>query len=118
MGDVIGVAVLNGIGCAGILVSSLSITATLIGHNTDSSAFVYGAMSLTDKVANGIAVVAVQNLDPCECDCEDCGYFFRAVLTIGVGSLTIAGCLFVIFHYFYCVRKQSREVSVYQSIEE
>ena len=48
---------LNGIGCAGILVSSLSITAALIGHNTDSSAFVYGAMSLTDKIANGIAVV-------------------------------------------------------------
>jgi hypothetical protein len=48
---------MNGIGCAAILISSLSFTAFLIGGNTSTSAFVYGAMSLTDKIANGIAVV-------------------------------------------------------------
>lgn len=30
-----------------------------------SSAFVYGAMSFTDKMANGLAVMVIQNLHPC-----------------------------------------------------
>ena len=48
---------MNGAGCAAVLISSLSLTAFLIGDNCSTSAFVYGAMSLTDKIANGIAVV-------------------------------------------------------------
>lgn len=31
-----------------------------------SGAFVYGAMSFTDKVANGIGVVIIQRLHPCK----------------------------------------------------
>ena len=61
-----------------------------------------------------ILLFSVQNLDPCACDCEDCSYFFRAVLTIGVGGLSIAGCFFVLFHYFYFIRKPS--VSHYEEI--
>ena len=53
----IGVAIFNGAGTAAILVSSLSLTAQLIGENTSTAAFVYGAMSLTDKIANGVAVI-------------------------------------------------------------
>ena len=30
-----------------------------------SGAFVYGAMSFSDKVANGLAVMAIQSLHPC-----------------------------------------------------
>ena len=30
-----------------------------------SGAFVYGAMSFVDKLSNGIAVVVIQNLQPC-----------------------------------------------------
>lgn len=30
-----------------------------------SGAFVYGAMSFSDKVANGLAVMVIQNLYPC-----------------------------------------------------
>jgi hypothetical protein len=45
-----------------ILVTSLGITADLIGDKTDSGAFVYGIMSFTDKLANGIAVVIIQDL--------------------------------------------------------
>ena len=55
--QVIGVALFNGAGTAAILVSSLSLTAQLIGKNTSTAAFVYGAMSLTDKIANGVAVI-------------------------------------------------------------
>ena len=55
--QIIGVALFNGVGTASVLISSLSLTAALIGKNTSTAAFVYGAMSLTDKVANGIAVI-------------------------------------------------------------
>jgi hypothetical protein len=47
------VAVLIGLGGAAMLIISLSITADLIGQDTESSAFVYGAMSLLDKFSNG-----------------------------------------------------------------
>lgn len=51
------------LGAAGsiVLVTSLGVTADLIGRDTDSGALVYGLMSFTDKLANGLAVVAVQN---------------------------------------------------------
>ena len=48
-----------------MLVTSLSITADLIGSNVESGAFVYGAMSFCDKLSNGAAVMLIQNLNPC-----------------------------------------------------
>lgn len=98
--EIIGVAVLNGAGCAAVLISSLSLTSLLIGDNLSTSAFVYGAMSLTDKFANGIAVVIIQNNDPCSCHCEKCGKFFRDVLTIGVSSICVVASIAVLGHYF------------------
>ncbi|XP_004714442.2 major facilitator superfamily domain-containing protein 12 [Echinops telfairi] len=59
------VAVLLGAGCATILITSLAMTADLIGPHTHSGAFVYGAMSFSDKVSNGLAVMAIQSLSPC-----------------------------------------------------
>ena len=43
-------AALFGAAGSAVLISSLSLTAELISSNTESSAFVYGAMSFTDKV--------------------------------------------------------------------
>ena len=48
------VAVFIGCGGAGMLITSLSITAQLIGKNTESSAFVYGAISFIDKLSSGM----------------------------------------------------------------
>lgn len=45
-----------------MLVTSLGLTADLIGNATNIGAFVYGAMSFSDKLANGLAVVLIQNL--------------------------------------------------------
>ncbi|XP_012878083.1 PREDICTED: major facilitator superfamily domain-containing protein 12, partial [Dipodomys ordii] len=75
-------AVLLGAGSATILVTSLAMTADLIGPHTDSGAFVYGAMSFSDKVANGLAVMAVQSLHPCpsELCCAACVGFYRWVM--------------------------------------
>ena len=48
-----------------LLYPSLGLTVDLIGDNTASSALIYGLMSLTDKVANGLAVVFIQKQVPC-----------------------------------------------------
>ncbi|NXH82472.1 MFS12 protein, partial [Edolisoma coerulescens] len=85
-------AVLLGTGSATILVTSLSMTADLIGTNTQSSAFVYGAMSFTDKMANGLAVMAIQNLHPCptELCCPACVGFYRWVMVVVTGIIAVA----------------------------
>lgn len=45
-----------------MLVTSLGLTADYIGQHTESGAFVYGAMSFTDKLSNGVAVMLIQYL--------------------------------------------------------
>ena len=47
------IAIFIGFGGSGILITSLSITAQLIGKNVESSAFVYGAISFVDKLSSG-----------------------------------------------------------------
>ena len=47
------IAVLVGFGGSAMLITSLSITAELVGNNVESSAFIYGAMSFTDKLSTG-----------------------------------------------------------------
>ncbi|NXM89264.1 MFS12 protein, partial [Oenanthe oenanthe] len=90
--EIYGLAVLLGAGSATILVTSLSMTADLIGTNTHSSAFVYGAMSFTDKMANGLAVVMIQNLHPCptELCCPACVSFYRWVMVLVTGGVAVA----------------------------
>ena len=46
-------AFLYGAGTGTVLIQSLAITAELIGKNTGSAAFVYGAMSLTGNIEKG-----------------------------------------------------------------
>uniref|UniRef100_A0A663N1Q1 Major facilitator superfamily domain containing 12 n=1 Tax=Athene cunicularia TaxID=194338 RepID=A0A663N1Q1_ATHCN len=90
--EIYGAAALLGAGSATILVTSLSMTADLIGTNTHSSAFVYGAMSFTDKMANGLAVMAIQNLHPCptELCCPACISFYHWVMVLVTGGIAIA----------------------------
>ncbi|KAJ4936825.1 hypothetical protein JOQ06_001411 [Pogonophryne albipinna] len=93
--QVYGAAVLLGAGSATILVISLSMTAELIGGQTQSGAFVYGAMSFTDKVANGIAVMIIQALHPCQtvvC-CPDCVWFYHNVMVIVTGGVAVVAAL-------------------------
>ena len=37
-----------------MLITSLAITAEFVGTNVESSAFIYGAMSFTDKLSTGM----------------------------------------------------------------
>uniref|UniRef100_A0A0N5BCW4 MFS domain-containing protein n=1 Tax=Strongyloides papillosus TaxID=174720 RepID=A0A0N5BCW4_STREA len=73
-----------------LLVSSVSLTADLINKNTDSGAFVYGSMSLFDKISNGIAFQVIELINP---NCAslkganiDCSDFYRDIL------IFIPGC--------------------------
>ncbi|WAQ98945.1 MFS12-like protein [Mya arenaria] len=85
-------AVLSGIGGSTMLVTSLAMTADLIKDNTESSAFVYGAMSFTDKLSNGAAIAIIQQLHPCpEGCCPACVEYFRSVMTwVPGGFATLA----------------------------
>ncbi|XP_059847069.1 major facilitator superfamily domain-containing protein 12a isoform X1 [Hypanus sabinus] len=88
-------AVLLGCGSATILVTSLSMTADLIGEHTQSGAFVYGSMSFTDKVANGLGVLIIQSLHPCKTQscCAQCGPFYHLVMVLVTGCI---GCVALI----------------------
>ncbi|XP_076819781.1 major facilitator superfamily domain-containing protein 12-like isoform X1 [Clavelina lepadiformis] len=87
--QIFGQAILLGFGNSIILIISLSMTARLIGKETATGAFVYGAMSLTDKISNGIAVVVIQNLNPCKCNCPLCAIYFRTVMTYVIGGIML-----------------------------
>ena len=68
-----------GIGTSIVMVISVSMQADLIGSNTESGAFVYGAMSFGDKLSNGIAVLAVQFSGDSILDVDAKGQFIRFV---------------------------------------
>jgi hypothetical protein len=52
----------QGAGSSVMLVTSLGITADLIGPNIESGAFIYGVMSFMDKLSNGVAVTVIQDM--------------------------------------------------------
>ncbi|CAL4175681.1 unnamed protein product, partial [Meganyctiphanes norvegica] len=94
------VAVLIGSGGSTMLVTSLSFTADLIGPNIESGAFVYGAMSFTDKLSNGLAVILIQSYAPCFKNETvnpnlflSCSQFYRNVLAFLCSGFAILGIL-------------------------
>ncbi|XP_005999123.1 major facilitator superfamily domain-containing protein 12 [Latimeria chalumnae] len=111
---VYGAAVLLGTGSATILITSLSMTADLIGANTQSGAFVYGAMSFTDKLANGIAVVIIQNLHPCHTQkcCSACVPFYHWVMIIVTGGIAVMAAFCLCTIMLWPIRVRVRCVSV------
>lgn len=65
-------AILLGSGSTVILVTSLSLTTDLIGTNTGTGAFVFGAMSFLDKISNGVVVALLQQFSPCQMHSSHC----------------------------------------------
>lgn len=61
--EVYPISVMLGFAGSIMLVTSLSITADYIGQSVDNGAFVYGIMSFTDKLCNGLAVILIQYLE-------------------------------------------------------
>ncbi|XP_075679797.1 major facilitator superfamily domain-containing protein 12-like [Dermatophagoides pteronyssinus] len=72
-----------------MLITSLGITNDLIGKNTASGSFVFGAMSFVDKVSNGLAVWLIEHFKPCATfSCIICDYYYRDILTFVCGGAT------------------------------
>lgn len=88
-----GVSILIGAGGSIVLVTSLGITADLIGNQTSSGAFVYGIMSFTDKLANGIAVIIIQDLHKADGSNKD---YYRDILTYVCGASMVLGTFGII----------------------
>ena len=62
------VSILIGAGGSQMLITCLCLVADLIANNLDSSAFVYGCMSLVDKFSNGIVIMLIQHCTPATSD--------------------------------------------------
>ncbi|XP_023253965.1 major facilitator superfamily domain-containing protein 12-like [Seriola lalandi dorsalis] len=111
---VYGAAVLLGAGSATILVISLAMTAELIADQTQSGAFVYGAMSFTDKLANGAAVMVIQAVHPCHtvlC-CPACVWFYHYIMVIVTGGVAVIAALALCSILIWPIRIRPRGVSV------
>ncbi|XGW32401.1 hypothetical protein V3C99_017168 [Haemonchus contortus] len=82
-----------------LLVTSLSITADLINRNTESGAFVYGAMSFVDKLANGIAYQIIELWNP-SCDPTEphgaCQRFYRTIMVYVPGGTLVVALLVLV----------------------
>ena len=52
----------TGAGSSITMVTSLCITADLIGSHTANGAFIYSAVTFADKVLNGVAVVIIEDM--------------------------------------------------------
>lgn len=57
-----GVAMLFGTGSSVTMISSLCITADMIGRHADQSGFIYSAVTFADKLITGIVVVVIETL--------------------------------------------------------
>uniref|UniRef100_A0A8C4DBC8 Major facilitator superfamily domain-containing protein 12 n=1 Tax=Dicentrarchus labrax TaxID=13489 RepID=A0A8C4DBC8_DICLA len=109
--QVYGAAVLLGAGSATILVISLAMTAELI----QSGAFVYGAMSFTDKLANGVAVMIIQALHPCHtvlC-CPACVWFYHYIMVLVTGGVAVVAALALCSILIWPIRIRPRESDSY-----
>ncbi|MCL4117749.1 UNVERIFIED_CONTAM: hypothetical protein GTU68_062947, partial [Idotea baltica] len=85
------VAALLGSGSSTMLVTVLSITADMIGSNIECAAFVYGLLSFTDKLSNGLAVMLIQYLTPNPNPCDESKNYFRYVVGCACGGSVILG---------------------------
>ncbi|XP_029054428.1 major facilitator superfamily domain-containing protein 12-like isoform X1 [Osmia bicornis bicornis] len=83
------------LGSAGsiMLVTSLGVTADFIGQNVDSGAFVYGIMSFTDKLCNGLAVMLIQYLG----SWINTKNYYKDVLVYVCSSSAILGLLVILY---------------------
>ncbi|CAH2254801.1 jg15383 [Pararge aegeria aegeria] len=85
------VATLIGAGSSITLVSSLCVTADLIGPHSHQGALIYSIVTFADKLVTGIAVVAIENYK-CD-DALDCPQYYRGVLTYACGGSAVLGIL-------------------------
>ncbi|XP_012264755.2 major facilitator superfamily domain-containing protein 12-like [Athalia rosae] len=85
------VAILIGGGSSITMVTSLSVTAELIGPRTERSALVYSVVTFLDKVVTGLVVILIEKL---RClDKELCPSYYRDTLSVVCASSMLLGLL-------------------------
>jgi hypothetical protein len=90
----------------------VSSQADLIGARVSSGAFVYGSMSLLDKLSNGVAIFAIQAHR--QALAEDAQRdFTRLVLVVGCGGSAVLGaaCCWPLLHHRRLAHPRSRRPS-------
>ena len=109
-GALYAIAFMLGTGTGIVGVSALSLICDLVGDCCESGAFVYGAMSFSDKIANGVAIMIAEALTPlsaCEGEAEGAGpclsvtaeeeSYYRWVMIIAPGASAIVASLMLAF---------------------
>jgi len=93
---VYGISILYGVGTSVVMVSGVSFVNDLVGNNLDTSAFVYGCMSFTDKLCTGAVVMAIQTRRDVVCGDgegeEECKEFVRDIMAF----VPAASCLLAV----------------------
>lgn len=85
------IASLFGAGSSITMISSLCITADMIGKHADQGGFIYSAVTFTDKLITGIVVVVIESM---KCtDRNDCPDYYRSVLAYACGTAAGLGCV-------------------------
>ncbi|CAH8592094.1 unnamed protein product [Heterobilharzia americana] len=80
-----------GIGCTTILITSLAMVSDLIAKNQRHGAFVYGYMSFTDKLANGVVIQIIELLWN---ECSSINYY-QNVESYGIGAFVLCQLIFI-----------------------
>lgn len=104
-------SIMLGMGNSIIMVTSVCLEGDLVGNNIESGAFVYGAMSFTDKISNGIAVLFIQNeREKLQHRPIDDAEFLRVVYCLLPSIAALVGMITVLYMRFVSSSK-SRSVS-------
>ncbi|KFB47490.1 AGAP011492-PA-like protein [Anopheles sinensis] len=85
------IASLFGAGSSITMVSSLCITADMIGKHAEQGGFIYSAVTFADKLITGVVVVIIESVK-CR-DRTECPEYYRGVLSYGCGLAAILGGL-------------------------
>ncbi|XP_052073197.1 major facilitator superfamily domain-containing protein 12-like isoform X2 [Mytilus californianus] len=111
-----GVAILVGIGGSTMLVTAFAMNADLIGGNTESSGFVYGSISFTEKLSSGVVVVVIQHMHPC----KTCAGYYRTILTFVPASATVVAslCLLTLLSTKLCNRSLQASKDVNKHVDD
>ncbi|KAH9515254.1 Major facilitator super domain-containing protein 12 [Bulinus truncatus] len=115
--QVYGAACLLGLAGSLLLITSLSMTSDLIAANTESGAFVFGAMSFTDKLANGIAVLLIQYFHPCTGCCPACEPYYRNIQVFVPGGSLLLALFALCTLIFQNIGKRDKAQSVLKIME-
>uniref|UniRef100_A0A182PVD0 Major facilitator superfamily (MFS) profile domain-containing protein n=1 Tax=Anopheles epiroticus TaxID=199890 RepID=A0A182PVD0_9DIPT len=85
------IASLFGAGSSITMISSLCITADMIGKHADQGGFIYSAVTFADKLITGVVVVIIESVK-CR-NRSECPEYYKGVLSYGCGLAAILGCL-------------------------